>query len=76
MLVCARIKLLILINISLFKFYIGYIEDISMDIFIRISIYQKLDNCDQFITIRSSQSFKFGYLNISLIYPNISLIFY
>ena len=39
-------------------------------------IYRKLNCYDQFITVGSSQDFKYGHLNISPIYPDISRIFY
>ena len=61
-------KISVSTDISVFGFY-GYIGDISVDIFTKISIYRKLNCCDQFITVRSNQDFKSGHLNISPIYP-------
>ena len=71
-------KISVSTDISVLEFYryIGYIRDISVDIFTLISIYRKLNCCYQFITVGSSQDFKSGYLNISSIYLDISSIFY
>ena len=73
-----RMKISVSTDISVLGFYgyIGYIEDISVDIFTLISIYHKLNCCDQSITVGSSQDFKYDHLNISPIYPDISRIFY
>ena len=67
-------KISVSTDISVLGFYgyIGYIGDISVDIFTWISIYRKLNCCDQSITVGSSQDFKSVHLNISLIYPDIS----
>ena len=70
-----RMKISVSTDISVLGFY-GYIRDISVDIFTRISIYQKLNYYNQSITVGSSQDFKSGHLNISSIYPDIFRIFY
>ena len=63
-------KISVSMDISVLGFYgyIGDISDISVNIFTLISIYRKLNCCDQSIIIGSSQDFKFGNLNISPIY--------
>ena len=73
----AMMKISVSTDISVLKFYgyIGYIRDISIDIFTLISIYRKLNCCDQSITVGSSQDFKYGHLNIFSIYPDISIIY-
>ena len=74
----SRMKISVSTDISILGFYgyIGYIIDISVNIFIGISIYQKLNCCDQSIIVGLNQDFKYGHLNISLIYHDISQIFY
>ena len=74
----SRMKISVLTDISILGFYgyIGYIIDISVNIFIGISIYRKLNCGDQSIIVGSNQNFKYSHLNISLIYHDISQIFY